>query len=130
MRARQTGFTLIEVLVAFVVTTISVVVLMQVFTGGLKNLSRMEQVSTAAMIAESRMNVVGAIHPVVAGNLSGEDEDGEYRWEIIIEPWTDPQGYVVPTEGVLNLYYVEAVVFWEVGDRERTYILRSLRAGL
>ena len=49
---RQTGFTLLEVLVAFVLAAIGIVALIQAFAGGLRNLRKMDEYVVAAMVAD------------------------------------------------------------------------------
>jgi general secretion pathway protein I len=134
----QSGFTLLEVLVAFVLTAIGIVALLQAFAGGLRNLGKMDEYVQAALVAESRLAEVGILYPVAEGEMDGVEEGRKYHWHIGITPYEDPNGIVVPpdelsdqlhTLGSANLYLVEVDVSWQTGRNPGHFQLHSLRAG-
>ena len=55
LAVRQSGYTLIEVLVAFMILALALTVLMRIFSGGLRNVSVSSDYAVATLIAESRL---------------------------------------------------------------------------
>ena len=126
---RQSGFTLLEVLVAFVLAAIGIVALIQAFAGGLRNLGKMDEYVMAAMVAESRLAEVGILYPVAEGEMEGVEEGDKYRWHVLVSPYEDPDGLVVATEESPGLFLVEVEVNWAGARRPGVFRLQSLRAG-
>jgi len=126
---RQTGFTLLEVLVAFVLAAIGIVALIQAFAGGLRNLGKMDEFVMAAMVAESRLAEVGILYPVAVGEMEGVEEGDKYHWRISVAPFEDPDGLAVMPEQTPALYLVEVDVSWDNRRKPGTFRLLSLRAG-
>jgi len=126
---RQSGFTLLEVLVAFVLAAIGIVALIQAFAGGLRNLGKMDEYVMAAMVAESRLAEVGILYPVAEGEMEGMEEGDKYRWHVLVSPYEDPDGLVVATEQSPGLFLVEVEVNWAGARRPGVFRLQSLRAG-
>jgi general secretion pathway protein I len=126
---RQSGFTLLEVLVAFVLAAIGIVALIQAFAGGLRNLGKMDEYVMAAMVAESRLAEVGILYPVAEGEMEGVEEGDKYRWHVLVSPYEDPDGLVVATEQSPGLFLVEVEVSWAGARRPGIFRLQSLRAG-
>lgn len=126
---RQTGFTLLEVLVAFVLAAIGIVALMQAFAGGLRNLGKMDEYAMAAMVAESRLAEIGILYPVAEGEMEGVEEGDKYHWRVLVSPYEDPDGLAVATEESPGLYLVEVEVSWSAGRKPASFRLQSLRAG-
>lgn len=127
MSARHTtqGFTLIEVLVAFMILALSLSVLFRIFSGGLNNVAVAGDYAQAVLVAESQLAVVGHSEPLVAGQTYGESGE-RFRWRRIIEdymPWEDEAALPVPVSG----YRVTVEVSWTRNGRDRRIILDSLR---
>jgi len=128
-RVRQSGFTLLEVLVAFVVATIGIVAIVQAFSGGLRGLARLDSLGVGALVAESRLAEVGAIYPVSTGQFEGTDGEGKYNWVISITPYEDPDQRLVPAPDAPSLFMVTVDVSWYQGVRPRSFRLATLRTG-
>lgn len=126
---RQTGFTLLEVLVAFVLAAIGIVALIQAFAGGLRNLGKMDEIVMAAMVAESRLAEVGILYPVAVGEMEGVEDGDKYHWRISVSPFQDPDGLAVMPEQTPALYLVEVDVNWDSGRKPGSFRLESLRVG-
>jgi general secretion pathway protein I len=73
------GFTLIEVLVAFGILSLTLVALLQVFSQGLRSVDVSERHLIATMLMRSIVDGLGGEIPIVAGERSGDIDDG-YRW--------------------------------------------------
>lgn len=123
---RQAGFSLLEVVVAFVILALTLGVLMQVFSRALTTTALSGEYSRAATLAEARLNAVGIDIPQEAGSYSGEPVDG-FSWQVYIEPY---QPGDVTWEPTLDAYLVTSVASWGEGDDKRRQIsLTSLRLG-
>lgn len=124
----QRGFTILEVLVGFVIAALLLSVILSAFAGGLRGLSRTDRISQAALVAQSRLAEVGHSVPLQAGYHEGRDASG-YSWQVGIEPlrW-ELAGQLQERERVL--YRVSARVLWDEGrGRTARYDLVTLRLG-
>ena len=88
---RVRGFTLFEVLVAFVILALVGTALFQLFGGALNNASVADEYSRAALLAESRLaSAAVETNPLREGGDQGTTDDGKYSWETKIEAYTPP----------------------------------------
>jgi len=122
------GFSLLEVLVAFVVMGLVVGVLLQLFGSSMRSVALADEYSFAIQVAESRLAAVGNEIEVEEGNVSGEEQDSGYRWEVQMSP-LEPSEALEKLPVTLQLYRVEVVVTWKSGDSSREFHLSSLRFG-
>lgn len=120
---RAAGFTLIEVLVAFVILSLALAALLPGFSSGLRSLEVSEQYDTAALLAESRLAAVGREAPLAAGRSSGEFENG-FRWHLDVLPLDE----LDPDLGV-QAYHVVLTVSWDAPEADRSITLETLRLG-
>ena len=122
MRNKAGGFTLIEVLVAFTILSVSVGALLVAFSGGVRNTVMTRDYTQAVIIAESRLAETGTTH-----RLSQEEEiegdDGGFSWKKVIRP-LDKEPF-----GPWQLYEVTVSVTWKTLNGDRTLQLQSLRWG-
>jgi general secretion pathway protein I len=122
------GFSLLEVLVAFVVMGLVVGALLQLFGSSMRSVALADEYSFAVQVAESRLAAVGSEIPVKPGNESGDEKGSAYHWNVsmaAIEPDAKMEKASLP----LQLYRVEVTVTWKSGDRPREFHLSSLRFG-
>jgi general secretion pathway protein I len=82
---RQAGFTLLELLVAFMVLVLAFTVMLRIFSGGLRGVGDAQAHSRAVEHARSQLALMGTEHPLSPGELTGETADG-YRWQVTAEP--------------------------------------------
>lgn len=78
--AGESGFTLIEVLVAFAVLAIVLVPLLQVFGGGLGTTQTARAYTQAALLARSKLDEMGVEAPLVEGEETGTFDAPGFRW--------------------------------------------------
>ena len=79
------GFTLLEVMVAFIILTLTMGAALQIFGRGLKNTAVSEDYVMAVNLAKSRLALVGQEEALAAGESSGEFTGG-FRWRALIIP--------------------------------------------
>ncbi len=123
MGAREAGFSLLEVVVAFAILALSLGLLIQVFSQAMNTTVLSGTYSRAATLAEARLNSVGVEIDLEPGTHSGEPEDG-LGWQVSIEPY-DPGE--LPWEPALEPLLVTAVVFWDDARGRRQVSLSTLR---
>jgi general secretion pathway protein I len=78
------GFSLIEIMIAFVIMAIALTIVIRVFSTGLTTVSKTERYSIAIQIAESLMARVGEDISLDNGQLKGDIEE-TYYWLVSIE---------------------------------------------
>ena len=120
--------TLIEVLVAFVILSLAMGVIMQIFSGGIRNARLAEGYSRALFLAESRLAAVGREQPLVPGEMNGQTSP-DLHWRVIVSSFDDAgasEQFAMP----VRLYQVKVVVNWNEEGRQRLIELDSLKLGL
>jgi general secretion pathway protein I len=73
---RNRGFTLVEVLVAFVILGLSLAAAYSAFTGGLRAELRARQSAEGVLLAQSYLAEIGVSRPLVEGSEEEELDDG------------------------------------------------------
>jgi len=126
------GFSLLEVLVAFVILALILGVLMQIFSGGLRNASRVDEYQQAMLLGQSKLASIGIEIPLKVSESNGEF-DAVYRWHVSIRPYlvapaqtSDQTGLPVPILPV-SLLEVEIQVLWGGSNQPRSASLKTLR---
>ena len=127
MRSNCQGMTLIEVLVAFVVLSLTMAVVMQIFSGGMRNARLADTYSRAVFLAESKLAEVGIEQPLASGEGGGQ-LGSDFRWRVTVAPYDDG-GAADRLTLPARLYQVRVRVNWSEGGRERQIELASLRMG-
>jgi general secretion pathway protein I len=121
----QSGFTLIEVLVAIAIFSVGFAVLANVISNSRSLGLRAENMSRAVSLAQSVMARVGADIPVKPSYFEGEVANG-FRWELTVQP--DGTSGFGRARGV-GAYVVRINVAWKEGSHEKQYELVTLRLG-
>ena len=98
-RAKQSGFTLIEVIVAFGLLALGLGILLAILSGGVRQVAWSAQATRAALYADSLMSTLGADARLQAGQRRGEFEHGNYRWTLDIVRERDPVPPASPAAG-------------------------------
>lgn len=127
----QRGFTLMEILVAFVVLAAAVGVLYRTFSAGLRNVDVVAGYSEAIAIAEARLTGLGLEQPLEEGDESGATEDRRFNWQIAVRPYAPPGSNPDPPGGFFSPYQLlraTVTVTWnERGSQKRTVELSTIR---
>ncbi|GAA0714310.1 type IV pilus modification PilV family protein [Dokdonella soli] len=90
------GFSLIEMVAAFLVFAIGIGVLMQILTTSMRNIRQSSDYTMAALWAESKLDTVGVGRPIEAGRSNGRFDDA-YSWELDIQQ-VDPASVEPPPQ--------------------------------
>ena len=114
----QSGFTLLEILAAFLIFGLSFSVAMQGMSGSLRNTRVSGQLTQVALYAQSKMDLLGINERVEEGTDSG-DFDDTYSWTMnveLYEPFSEGGGdpELIP----IDLYKVTLEIFWDKGTTE------------
>ncbi|CAH1191095.1 General secretion pathway protein I [Candidatus Nitrotoga sp. BS] len=126
------GFSLLEVLVAFVILAMILGVLMQIFSGGLRNASRVNENQQAILLGQSKLASVGIETPMKISESDGEF-DAVYRWHVSIRPYLETPAQTSEQTGMpvpilpVSLLEVEVQVLWGGGNQSRSASLKTLR---
>jgi len=119
------GFTLIELVAAFVIFAIGFGVLLQILTGSLRTTAQSADYSKAAMWAQSLLDTQGIGEPLSEGSSSGRFDD-RYSWQLNIARYdpppvattvqtpltSDANGLITTPVTPLDLFQLELVVSW------------------
>ncbi len=126
-RRRQAGFTLLEVLAAFVVFALLFTTTLKIMSSAMRNVQRSSDYTQAALWAQSRMDSVG-IDPVIEeGSWDGEFDD-RFRWTLEIQAYEVLDQLSAELEEFpVDLYYVELAVLWGE-DQPRQAVFKTLRS--
>jgi general secretion pathway protein I len=132
LRRRLEGFSLLEVLAAFVILALVATALFQLFSGALGNAAAAEAYSRAVLVAESRLAAAAAARPLLEVVERGDDDDGRIQWEARVKAWeppnVDPELARVSEGMITRLYRVEVDVrFPGLAGRERTLTLATVK---
>lgn len=143
MRFRNRGFSLLEVLVAFVILALVLGTLMQIFAGGLRNIGLASEYQQAVLLGQSKLAAVGIELPLREGEFSGEfdpkfnpESNSTYRWKMRIRPSSSPDyqaaaptnanGAATPVLSVA-LMEIELTVLWGDASSPRSISLHSVK---
>jgi general secretion pathway protein I len=117
-RARVAGFSLLEVLVAFVIVALVGTALFRLFGGALNNASAAEDYSRAVLLAESRLASIAVESAPLREGASdqGRSGDGKYTWVTRVEPYVGP-GTTADQErlgqtAMVRLWRITTTVSW------------------
>ena len=130
---RARGFSLLEVLVAFVILTLVATALFRLFSGALNNAGAADEYTRALLVAESVQEESSA-GPLREGTRSGEADDGRLQWTVQIAPYDAP-GVNPDLERAsaglpIRMFRISTTVsFAAPNGRQRTLSLATIRLG-
>lgn len=114
---RSRGFSLLEVLVAFVILALALGAIMRIFSQGMSRVSESDRYARAVMLAEAKLAQVGADIPLEEDELSGKDEEA-LNWRLRLAAYEpDPvqaERQDAPAQALppVRLLQVEVEVSW------------------
>jgi len=124
---RGKGFTLIEVVVALAILGVGLIVIIELFSGGLRLGRTTEEYTRAMGYARMKMEEITVQPSLKEGTEEGEFADG-YRWRLGVKrmeilPEEKKADYKPPVE----LLQVRVEILWKSGSRERSADLQSYK---
>ena len=127
------GFTLLEVLLAFVVFALSFATVLEIISGSMRNTMRAREYTEVALIAQSVLDQVGLEIPLEQGtNVTGDS--GDYSWEVFIDAYEaspdNAQSVELAELTGIELLRIDLLVSWGEPPREKTYGFSTIRAML
>lgn len=126
-RSRQAGFTLIEVMVAFMVFALLFGVVLQILSTSVGNTRLSGEYTQAALWAQSKLDVLGLEQMIEPGVSQGSfGENYEWTMEVSETQVIDERGLDAQEELPIALYHVRLVVSW--GDGRRQAVFETLRS--
>jgi general secretion pathway protein I len=125
-RPDQAGFSLIEILVAFAILSLSLGVILRIFAGGGHIAATADEYSRAILTAESLMASLGVEKPLQPGQSGGEIPGG-YRWTVDVTPYPFDQSLLGGQKFGFNPYWVDLTVEWGDENDPRAFNLKTLR---
>ena len=132
-RGRNGGFTLLELLLAFVVFALSFATVLEILTGSMRNTVRARHNSEAALTAQSLMDQVGLEIPLENG-YAANGESGDYAWELEIFDYANAGENVHSVELAeltqIDLLQVDLMISWGEPPRDQSRRFSTVRAVL
>ena len=118
------GFTLIEILVAFIMLGLVGGLLLQVFQGNLRNVRASAEYGHAALLARSKMTELLVVNDLRPGTRSGDFGDG-YRWELTLSPYEGEPGELAQPGRLLPLQ-ARLRISWGALEDRNDFVLDTL----
>ena len=124
-RQRSRGYTLVEVLVAFMIMALALTVLLRIFSSGLRNVGIASDYAEAVLIGESRLATAGIDAGLAPGETSGVEGDG-FHWTRRVTKYEPAVDYATHVNGT-RAYFVTVTVTWPNGDKQRSIDLSTVK---
>lgn len=129
--ARTRGFTLLELLLAFVVFALSFATVLEILSGSMRNTVRAREYTEAALTAQSVIDQLGLEIPLQEGFVAN-GESGDYRWmlQIYAYPGGSDGFNAVELEELtgIELLQVDLQVSWGEEPRDQYSDFSTVRA--
>lgn len=126
MRSGERGFSLIEVLVSFVLLSMALTAILQIFSTNLRAVDVVRKQTRALILAESKLAELGNEIPLTTGDQAGES--GTFNWRLTVSPYIGENDR--DNRSDYELYDVAMTVSWEQGAGNSEIRLKTLRVGV
>lgn len=123
---KSQGFTLLEILVALALMSITLAGFIQLFSGSLRTISRSENYVHAALQAESVMREIMARDDLKEDSWS-ETKDDDYTINVTVSRYGDERFEEFYENKDIVLLQIDMTLIWIFGTKERTIKLSSLK---
>ena len=136
-RRRTGGFTLLEVMLAFVIFALSFATVLEIMAGSMRSVARANDDTEVALLAQTLMDQVGTEIPVEEGAYSGTSMD-RYNWNLgitLYDSSEQPERTGMTTTELaelsgVELYRVDLDIDWESGQRDRNRHFMTIQSVL
>ena len=125
---KQSGFTLLEILVAFTLLAATFATIMEIIGGSAKNTLKASQNTKIAMLAQSKMDELGLFEVLEEGSSNGEFDD-KTSWVLEIYPYDVPyEGDVNQEFSVVELMQIKLTITTDINNNTNVTEFNTLRA--
>ena len=125
------GFTLLEVMLAFVIFALSFATVLEIMAGSMRSVRRASDDTQVALYAQSIIDLVGTEIPLEEGQFSGTGLD-RYDWRLGIYLFaaSDEDGRTQELAELsgIELYQVDLDIDWQTGRRDRSLHFSTIRS--
>ena len=129
------GFTLIEVVVSLAIIGISIVTILQLFSGGLRSIKISDDYLRASILAQNKMKELESRSSIFINQEGVFEQDDRYNWSLAVENYDftglHPQFENLKEGNIENPIFVDKVrlkVFWNTSHGQREMELVTLKA--
>jgi general secretion pathway protein I len=118
------GFTLIETLVAISILAISLVVILQLFSGGLKSSRLSDEYTRGIFHAREKMDEILLAGELTEGVIDGKFDDG-FRWkaEALRLDIKEAKDVKLP----FRAFNIKVDVMWDAGGHEKLFSISAIK---
>ena len=124
LATKQQGFSLLEVLVAFVIATLSLAVMYQIFARGITSSVLGGEYAEAVAIAENQLAELGVTKPLDQASTSGTVED-KYHWNLLIKDLDPDPGASFASS--FPVKEIELSLTWDSRGGKRELLFNTIR---
>ena len=130
MIRRQRGFTLVEIVVAFVLLSLVLATSYQIFSSGLQRATDLEDYSQALEIARTQLAQASIGETYEEGQVSGASDDDRFHWTVSTAAFDDGGDPAKRALATLYAIRVGVHVTWRNGlGTEKQLDLATLTVG-
>lgn len=130
-RNASRGFTLLEVMLAFVIFALSFATVLEIMAGSMRSVRRASDDTEVALFAQSIIDLVGTEIPIEEGSFSGTGMD-RFQWQLGISLYEmsdeDFRTQELAELSGIELYRVDLDIDWETGRRQRDLHFSTIRS--
>ena len=130
-RRSSRGFTLLEVMLAFVVFALSFATVLEIMAGSMRSVRRASDDTEVALFAQSIIDLVGTEIPIEEGEFNGTGMD-RYQWRLGIYLYASSSEDVHTLEladmSGIELYRVDLDIDWQSGQKRRDLHFSTIRS--
>jgi general secretion pathway protein I len=119
---RKEGFTLLEVLVAFVLLATTVTIILQLFSANIKALSTSEDYASAVVRAEAKMREILDKEELSENTWSEATPEGD-RFDVIVVKAYETRTKDIP----LKILEIDLTMSWKKGEKNKSLMLKTMK---
>lgn len=136
-RKRSRGFTLLEVMLAFVIFALSFATVLEILAGSMRSVGRASDDTQVALLAQSLMDLVGNEIPIEEGEY-GDTAMERYHWQMnisLFDSGGEADDETLITQELadmsgIELYRVDLYIDWDTGRRQRELHFNTIHSVL
>jgi len=122
--ASNAGFTLLEILVAISILAISLVVILQLFSGGLKSRKVSDDYTRGVFHAREKMSEILLSKDLAEGESGGEFPDS-FRWVSLIK--LVESGQEEEEKLPFKMFDIQVEILWDAGRSEKHFQVSTIK---